>query len=384
MRNTIFALFLVCLPASLFAQQLTVSEPGSKDICVGETMSFTLSATGNFSSNNTFILQSSSDGFKTFSNIGELRSDGSTLLNFDQALTNVRFRAVSSDPYVEGTPTANTMSVWARPGTPPLYLSPFKAVVDQQFKAYGIKDLLTQEYEWHIQDGAISDSSKQAAITFTSAGTKRIQVIATNNAGCADTALNEVVVYPCEAKLPAKVHVVTGDETGEYQNVWIKSGGKYSTGNSGAYDVTIFMETGSSLRTEGQPAVYAKPGASIQSAGGGGYPLVLQDGSVSVDPHDRAVIYTCPDMQFDYSQVTSSVAEEELKADLKLSMDRGRLVLRVEGRFNAKLIDATGRTMIESSEMRDSGTLDLHALSSGAYFVLVTKGQTTIARQVQR
>jgi hypothetical protein len=392
MRSTLFAFLLMLFAIPLAAQELVLSELSETKLCTGSPILFELNAKGSFSDDNVFILQSSADNFQTFDNIGTFDGSRATI-TFTKEGLDLRFRAISTAPYFEGAPTNASIDVYQVPEAPYLSLWPKKALVGVPILiGYVPQASNGQQYNWQVENGKREMINNVTfELTFDKPGTHKIQLAVTNDGGCADTAISLFEVYTCEARIPKNAHVVTGTENYDPNNhyVWVKPGGKY-TDASQVYSTNgstiVFVEPGGTVIAKEQPAIFAKAGASVVVSDQSGYPTVIFNEGVSIQPQDRAQVLNCPDMQFDYSEVASSVDEERLKSELIVSVDQraGKLSLTLPGTFDVKVIDVTGRTISNDQRMTENGIVDLSAAASGTYFVLVSRGSTTIARQIKR
>lgn len=371
---------ILLIASTAFGQTITISEPADTEFCVGETLELRATASGQFADDNLFILQRSSDGFKTWSNLAT-SATASYSLKLSTALSNESFRVVSTNPFTSSAPTAAKVSVFA---TPSFYVNltsgSGRYLVGNTIGLVSTVPL--SKYSWVTTSQLPNPQAAGIEITLTRPGVDSAILIGENEHGCATAVKQEFVAFECRPRIPRSA--LTRDEQNRDEFIWVKAGEEFTSsyGWSDSHPQIIFAETGSTIYFWGnRPLIYAKPGVSVKNGSPHEqYVTVIHGGNVSLPRSAEALI--CPDLEFDYSQVSNSVEEDLLTAEASLIVGNGSVAVNVPGEFKLSIINVGGQKLFES-EFTDRAVVPLSNMSSGNYFAIITRGKVAISKGFQ-
>ncbi len=398
---------LTVTSTSLKAQTITINPLTQLTYCVGETGTLSYQSSGTFDSSNVFVVQLSDPGgsFSGWSIIGRGTAlSGSIPVTFSQTGT-YRLRVASTNPGALSKDNGADIFIAALPApniyaTEPGGESVEVETSNRENDFIGIQDdsvrIFNQNFdtnndsairfEWAFnQDANISSSTLvNPTVIWASGGTKTGSVKTWNSQGCADTASLSIFIETCDPVIPKDAHIVTGTESGDYVDVWIKPGGAYS-GDA----AVAFVESGGEFSVpdgggNGEVAqVYVKRGASlivnynsIVDVG------VLDSGaSLSCNSQIGCNFLHCDSLQFDYSLVESSGVEIIPPSNVTILQSGDHLFANDEGLpIEIRISNILGAEVL-SEQGSGSLDVDLSPLPAGVYFAVVEAGNQ---REVQK
>jgi hypothetical protein len=402
MKKIAIILGFMSFAASIKAQTITIDSLTQLTYCVGESGTVSYQSSGTFDSSNVFVVQLSTPGgsFSGWTIIGRASAlSGSIPVTFSQTGT-YRLRVASTDPggfsndngadiYVAGLPVPNiyalASSYGASVGIESNQLgSQLVGVQDDSIHIFDQYDDSAVRHQWSFnQDANISSSTlANPTVVWASSGIKTGSVRTWNSEGCSDTASLSLQLETCDPVIPADAHIITGTETGYYNDVWIKPGGVYT---GGAY--SVFVESGGqiSVLSGGNldvSHVYVKRGASIIIGSNGQvYIADLDTGAFFSNYGNASWILHCDSLQFDYSLVQPSGVEIATPSNVTILQSGDHLFANDEGLpIEIRISNILGAEVLSQS---GNGALDidLSLLPAGVYFAAVQAGSE---RKVQK
>jgi hypothetical protein len=401
MKKIVFFLSILMIAASTEAQTITINPLTQLTYCEGETAAVSYRSTGSFDPSNVFVVQlSAPDGsFSGWSIIGRASADsGSILVTFTQAGT-YRLRVASTDPgefsndnganiYIVGPPVPNIYALTSYEVSMDIGANQIEPQIvgaqDDSIPIFDLYDDSAVRHEWTFdQDANISSSTlANPTVKWASGGIKTGSVETWNSEGCTDTASLAIELISCDPVIPADAHIVTGTETGDYQDVWIKPGGLYHGGAGAA-----FIEPGGEMDPQNLGGwtvdrVYAKRGASfIIGSNINVYIADLDTAASFSNSGNVTFLLHCDSLQFDYSLIQPSGVEISPPSNITILQSGDHLFANADGLpIEIRVSNILGAGVLSHG---GNGALDvdLSALPAGVYFAVVQSGSE---RQVQK
>jgi PKD repeat protein len=369
----------------VISQIITVGTISKLTSCLGDTVWVPYTSSGSFNADNFFAVQlSNSQGvFSTFTNIGHdtAVSDSIPMViggSGDQWVV----RIIATDPYtissnvspyirVVNYPSPSPIShIKVAAGIPTAFVGDTIHFHDRSGEPTGSKFLWT-----FAQDANIFVSvDTSPKVTYSTIGTKSARLSVSNSTGCTASSSFGLRILTCHPIIPDSIHIVTGTESGNFPNVWIKAGGNYIMNNGSRVDVTIFAEPGGSLLADQESTgiYYLKTGSSFIYGGNVRPSTVILDqgNAIVLNGYGIDTLY-CNDLQFDYSKVTTKDVRTEDNPMQIVNTTNG-LRVSCEGEvISASVANILGAKIFSKSD-RDILTLDLSAYPDGVYFAEIS------------
>ncbi len=402
MKNIIIILSVLAVSSSLMAQTITINPLTQLTYCVGESGMISYHSNGTFDSSNVFVVQLSSPGgtFSGWSIIGRATADsGSISVTFSQTGT-YRLRVASTGPgafsndngadiYVAALPVPNVYAMEPYGVSMTVetmkYGNDFIGVQNDSIPIFDLYDDSAVRHQWTFnQDANISTSTlTNPTVVWATGGTKTGWLRTWNSEGCTDSVSVSIQLESCNPIIPTDAHIVTGTETGDYQDVWIKPGGLY-TGGAGS----AFIEPGGEMSVQNLGGwtidkVYAKRGASfVIAANENVYVADLDTGASFSNNGNVSYLLHCDSLQFDYSLVQPSGVQASLPSNLTLLQSGDYLFANDAGLpMEIRISNLLGAEMLSE---QGSGALDvdLSPLATGVYFAIIEAGGERTIRKI--
>jgi hypothetical protein len=379
-----YLLFCLFFPLNFaIGQSISVGTISKPVLCVGDTVWIPYNSSGSFQADNFFAAQLSDAGgsFTMFTNIGHfIQAVDSIPVIIGNAGDHFRVRVISTDPYTISSDTSTEIHVLNYPSPNPIsnikntHLGPTAFIGDNiKFNDASLESS-GSHYLWSFdQDANIKWTTDSATtIMYSSVGPKSGHLKVTNSAGCSTTKPFQVSILSCNPLIPDSVHVVSGNESGTYQYVWVKAGGNYTVGGQFIF-ATVFVEAGGSLRTSfrSEGLYYIKNGASFTDDNGQGFAVVILNQGNSITPGED-VLY-CSNLQFDYSRVGGGPSEVRIDDHpLQIQNTPNNLRVSCEGAtISVSVVNLLGFPIASKTEF-GLLNLDLTNFANGVYFAIIT------------
>jgi hypothetical protein len=384
-----FLLLLLCTHSTLSAQSITIGALPGSAFCTGEQVIVPYTATGSYTSKNSFIVQiSDKDGSfdKFFYNVGEVRTpnSGSVTITIPQleASPSYRFRVISSDPYI----VSGNMSPLTGLGPQP---DMNIGLNDHQLKFGMIGDPMTfsspasnTSVTWDFGPDATPriSNSKNPTVTFSTPGFKAVTFTASSFGGCTKTQVwSEKAVYvgTCTPSIPksAVVDSIDNFQGHGISDIWVVPGGGYSGVDRW---IVVYAEPGSTIyRIRDASVYYLKAGTSVRDAYEGN--VIYEDG-VGFQSTDRIRnLIKCPNLEFDYSdappyKIQPASVSRVVGSTIQIYPNPSTVRLTIEHKDNLiREISIRNTLGAEQLFMQPEGlgktTIDVSHLADGLYFL---------------
>ncbi len=401
MKKIAIILSILMIATSVKAQTITISPLSQLTYCIGESGTVSYQSSGAFDSSNVFVVQLSAAGsnFNGWTIIGRATAlSGSIPVTFSQTGT-YRLRVASTDPgefsndngadiYVAGLPVPNIYALASYGASLDIENNQIDNQIvgtqDDSIPIFDLYDDSAVRHEWTFnQDANISSSTlANPTVLWASSGIKTGSVKTWNSEGCVDTASLSIELMSCDPVIPADAHIVTGTETGDYQDVWVKPGGLYNGGAGAA-----FVEPGGEMSPQNLGGwtvdrVYVKRGASFVIGSGINVYIADLDTAAALSNNGNvSYILHCDSLQFDYSLVEPSGVQTPPPSNVTILQSGDHLFANDEGLpIEIRISNLLGAEVLSE---QGSGALDvdLSQLPAGVYFAMVQAGSE---RQVQK
>lgn len=432
-----FLLALILLPGTSSGQSITINSLSGANFCVGEPLSVTFTASGDWSQNenNTFTVQLSdvNGSFgSSFKNLGSLKASASGTYTVTAAIaenstlsTHYRVRVTGSFPYVASldngqditigrAPTAfleiaNFSTYTTTPNSGPLYI-PVGAKIGDSVQIKIPSDDFHPDplqsssmYEWDFGLGAtpqtlVGTGVIEQIVTYSTSGDKTVTMTITSPTGCMSSTSIVHHIFDCSnPSIPKHAIVDSGtlyDDHKRSKVIWVNSGVTLETD---AGKDTIFCEPNSTIiDRSGSNVIYLKPGASYSDFGGkGSYSTIIYADGVSLDlnkPNYNGQIH-CPTLNFDYTNAppnnghTSSVKNELHSESISLFPNPTGRTLLVQGLpsdgITVSVITILGETVIEQKNLHGPDvSIDLSTLVPGTYYIRFSSMNSVVTKKI--
>ncbi len=383
MKRLIILAAILTIPICSIGQTIHISRVSKYQICSGETIKVYYAASGSFAPDNIFYAQLSDENgsFKASQNDGQASGmSDSIVMSKLYYGRHYRIRIFSTDPFMVSDTSSPGIDVyWPQPQaktTLQKRSSFFKWVgfVGDSITCFdGIPEIPGSKYHWKFDQDyhidAIQDSS--VIVTYPTTGWKTGALTVTDPMGCDSTDPFRILILSCNPIIPDSVHIVIGKESGIYPFVWVKAGGNYT--NQFSYDYYSISST---------PTVFVEPGGTLSGGNAAGIYYLKDNSTFTITGGEIAVIILnkkwvnyydtiyCPDLQFDYSQVTGNGIEEKEPVS-HIETSHNHLRVMNDGVISVAIYDLLGIKLLSKKE-NDILDLDLTSLSNGVYFVIMT------------
>jgi hypothetical protein len=374
-------------------QSIHITRVSKYQVCARETIKVYYTAIGTFAQDNIFYAQLSDEKgkFTLSQNVGQASGMTDSIAIVSPYYSgNYRIRIFSSDPFVISDTSSPDIHIFlphpqAKTNFRRSSFFGWIGFAGEPITFFdGLKELPGTTYHWKFNQDAHVDSlyDSSAVVVYPTIGWKNGAVTASDPIGCDSTGPFQMFILSCNPVIPDSTHIVTGTESGTYPYVLVKAGGNYT--NLYPYDYyknfstpTIFVDSGGMVAGGNAAGIYyVQDNATFKILGGETAIIVLKKKWVNYPD----TIY-CPDLQFDYSQITSkAVAVEE--NPLRIMNTANRLeISRKDEIISASVVNIFGATLISNSG-RDILSFDLSDLADGVYFAIITAGNRHEIRKI--
>ncbi|MFI5264612.1 MAG: T9SS type A sorting domain-containing protein [Candidatus Kapaibacterium sp.] len=392
------ALLLALLLAPLsFAegQSIHITGVSKYQVCARETIKVYYSASGSFAMDNIFYAQISDENgtFAGSQNVGQasgMTDSIAIVCPYPYYSGNYRIRIFSSDPFVISDTSFPDIHVyWPEPQAKfNLKRTSFFGwigFVGNSITCFdGIPEMSGSTIHWKFDQDYHIDTmvDSSAIVTYPTTGWKTGRLTVTDPIGCDSTDPFRILMLSCNPIIPDSAHIVTGTESGTYPFVWVKTGGNYT--NLFAYDYYGISYT---------PTVFVEPGGTVSGGNAAGIYYLKDNATFTITGGEIAIIVLnkkwvnyydtiyCPDLQFNYSQVTGNGVEEEDPVSLQIETSPNHLHVTNDGVISAAIYDLLGIKLLSKKE-NDILDFDLTSLSDGVYFAIVESGNHREMRKI--
>jgi len=404
----ILVIGMLILPFSLIAQTIAITNVSDSVFCIGDSLTVSFTATGNYNANNVFALQlSTADGaFKQFQNIGSLKSTTSGIIHVQIPQINdgtgYRLRIMSSNPIEISPDNGSDITVWNNSYDPNSnfwcdnLLFPTQTGVQ-----YSLSDSVDfTNIKWTFGNDATPaeyNGNTPPLVYYSTTGKKITSVEYTPGNKCVPNikVTITVQVYDCISKVDSSAIVIDStinadieDSSFYNQTIWIMPGVILSL--DGADNSIFYLETGSNL-TIFNPyycLFYLRAGASLTIFDPFECACVMSDlASLSDSASYYGLVDTlvCPNIQFDYTSAPqkgigilqslgylSAVNDKNSSNELKVIQyqDEGRYEITATGDNINNLIiyDLLGQE-IYRNDYQGKLSVDLSSSPAGCYLL---------------
>jgi hypothetical protein len=389
-----FILILFCVnAAAAHAQTITLAPITKLVYCIGDTLTVSYFASGNFDTGNVFIAELSDDNgsFQTPTTAGSSFGDtGSFQIPLANSGPGYRVRVISIAPSDSSADNGKDISVSNFPiPSAFLVIGPNRlaatasdstggpaVMVGQLAQFAAIAFPSANMYYWTFNEDASQQygTGTTVSVSYPTVGLKDGLLNAVNAGGCESTIAFSFRVLDCEQTIPWYSTVVTDTESVADSFVWVKPGGVDSVAAT-PYPQTIFVETDGSVITtsdESWNTYYIKPGGSIHPLPEQGTVVFSMGNRDTIAANARVDTLSCDDLEF---QVSSGVRSEVPQpAAFRIIQNGDKIeVLYEYAAFTVRMLNPLGAEIFSE---RGSGALDidLSMLPAGVYFAVAQAG----------
>ncbi len=313
MKNlAIFLVLVVGAFSNAAAQSIMIGPLPGTAFCTGDKVVVPYTASGTYSSKNSFIVQISdkSGSFdKFFYNVGEVRTPNTgevtiTIPDLEPS-PNYRLRVISSDPYI----ISSNISLGTGLGPLPnmdIGLNDYQlkfGMIGQPIAFASVPSNTSASWDFGPDATPRFSNSKNPTVVFNTPGFRSITFTASSFGGCSITqkwSEKAVCIGTCNPSIPktALVDSVENFSGHGYEAVWVVPGGSYSS-----YDnwVVVYAEPGSTIGILRSTSVYyLKAGTSVRAGSEGN--VIYQAGVGFQDTLYFDNFVKCPNLAYDYSE----------------------------------------------------------------------------------
>jgi len=372
--------------------QVNIGPISKTAYCVGDTLFVPYQAGGSFAADNFFRLQIS-DGSGSFTTYTSFGRDTQAIGTFRYPLGTVarfRVRVIATDPYTVSAPSDSIFIVSGYP-TPQPY--PLEGLLSHPLEPAGLvgNPITVQDwtdeppgtsYLWAFGQDAqpVESSQRSSSVIYATEGIKNASLTVTNPGGCSATMNFHIYVLSCSPVIPKTAHIVDSTEAGSDPVVWVKAGGQYSPSTN--YQ-TIFVEPGGAVNGSCDCATifYLRSGSSF-TRGGGTSVIFIADTNVLIGPSRYFETLRCPDLQYDYSQVSGGVTDERPTPQISINQTPDRLLATTANQpLELRLLNLLGKEVLSR---RATGELDidLSSLTAGIYIAVAESGGQQVTKKI--
>ncbi len=410
MKRILVLLFVLTVTSPIEAQTISLGQITQLSYCAGDTLTVPYQASGTFATDNLFIAQLS-DANGSFTNFTFFDSSKSTidslLISMQTVGNHYRVRIESTDPYTVSEDNGTDIQVIPRLTTNVYVQFSHNPInngwpLEGDWEPLGVpnRPILFSEalyadsgsFAWQLDQDAnpIQSISPMTSVIYATPGIKNGIFTFTNTNGCSSSVPFHFKILPCNPVIPEWAQIVTGnvDALATFDTssaVWVKAGGSF-TADDDFFGRTIFVEAGGAAISSNSKwnVYYVKNGGSFSF--GHSYELstvILSSESPLSFPQLTPIdTCSCDSLEFDYSQIQASVAENPPPSNLTILQSGDHLFANDEGLpIEIRISNLLG---VEVLSQRGSGALDvdLSLLPAGVYFAVIEAGNDRTVRRI--
>jgi hypothetical protein len=383
---------VIASASSALAQTVSIQPLPKLIFCAGEEVEVGYTATGAFTSRNSFTVQiSDTNGtFNTFQNIGSKRTaelSGTIMAripNDMRTINRYRVRLISSEPYAVSADNGANILIG---GIPWPRIEEKRHIIELgtpvQLKSLSEN---AQSLRWDFGPDAIPETSTELepTVLFTTPGYQKFSLTAISAGGCEvtqkygetnDIGLHWPAVYvvTCMPKIPSNAFIdsLGVNNYGNEQSIWVVPGGSYGRG---PYNGEIFVEPGGSvIGLSYQNVIFLKAGAAAHDLSSGS--LIVREPGASLSGRMGSYFFECANLEFDYSDAPpykigqASVRGKNGGASGIYPNPASSVFYRTgnERIISARLFSITGQLVMSALEPQGSELFNVSAIPAGLY-----------------
>lgn len=305
----LFLAIIFCSLTNAHAQSILIGPLPGTSFCTGDKVVIPYTASGSFTSKNSFIVQISdkTGSFdKFFYNAGEVRrpSSGEVTITIPELepSASYRLRVISSDPYLVSSNISPTTALGPQPDLN-LGLSSYRpkfAMIGEPLTLASPATNTNVTWDFGLDANPRISSDKNPSVIYSTPGFKSITFTASSFGGCSKSQTfddKQIYIGTCNPSIPktAVVDSVSNFSGHGYSDIWVVPGGYLDLSIDGP---VVYAEAGSTINRTWEGVYYLKAGASVLYARDG--ILIYEDG-VGFGSFDAELSFKCPNLEFDYS-----------------------------------------------------------------------------------